>query len=88
MGSSIQNIPDKFDVENRFIDSEVRDDIIRVVNRRDADHMAFLIFEMRADTSPEEMARKIAWAIKDARDIGFEQGRRHIRNALGIDAWH
>lgn len=86
MGGSINNIPNKFDIENRFIDSEAKDNTIRIVNRRDADHMAFLILEMRIDVHPEDVARKIAQALTDARDIGFEQGRRHIRNALGITA--
>jgi hypothetical protein len=35
-------------------------------------------------TTPEDIAHQISLAIKDARDIGFEQGRAHIRKALGI----
>jgi hypothetical protein len=86
MGGSINNIPNKFDIENRFIDSEVNFNTIRIVNRRDDDHMAFLILEMRIDVHPEDVARQIAQALTAARDIGFEQGRKHIRDALGITA--
>lgn len=35
-------------------------------------------------TTPEGIADQIAWAIKEARDIGFEQGRAHVRKALGL----
>lgn len=35
-------------------------------------------------TTPEDIAHQIANAIKEARDIGFEQGRKHIRKALGV----
>jgi hypothetical protein len=30
-------------------------------------------------------AYQIACAIREARDLGFEQGRKYIRNALGIE---
>jgi hypothetical protein len=35
-------------------------------------------------TIHEDIAHQIAIAIKEARDIGFEQGRKYIRKALGI----
>ena len=35
-------------------------------------------------TTPEDIACQIAVAIKEARDIGFEQGRKYIRKALGV----
>jgi hypothetical protein len=35
-------------------------------------------------TTPEDIARQIATAIKEARDIGFEQGRAYIRRAMGV----
>jgi hypothetical protein len=40
------------------------------------------ITEIMAAT-PEGIANQIATAIKEARDIGFEQGRAHIRKAIG-----
>ena len=33
--------------------------------------------------SPESIVDQIATAVKEARDIGFEQGRAHIRKAIG-----
>jgi len=36
------------------------------------------------DTTPEGVADQIATAIREARDTGFEQGRAHVRKALGI----
>jgi hypothetical protein len=35
-------------------------------------------------TTHEDIAHQIAVAIKEARDIGFEQGRKYIRKALGV----
>ena len=35
-------------------------------------------------TSPESIANGIASAISLVRDAGFEQGREHVRTALGI----
>lgn len=36
-------------------------------------------------SSPESLAREIASALTGMRDIGFEQGRRHVRMALGLE---
>ena len=35
-------------------------------------------------TTPESIASGIASALSKVRDVGFEQGREHVRNALGI----
>ena len=43
----------------------------------------FIIYEINI-TTPEDIAHQIAIAIKEARDIGFEQGRKYIRKALGV----
>lgn len=47
-----------------------------------ADTHEWRITEIAAAT-PEGIADQIATAIKEARDIGFEQGRAHIRKAIG-----
>lgn len=33
---------------------------------------------------PNEIAREIARLITEARNLGFEQGRAYVRNALGL----
>ena len=47
-----------------------------------ADSHEWKICEISAAT-PEGIVNQIAIAIKEARDIGFEQGRAHIRKAIG-----
>lgn len=36
-------------------------------------------------TTPESLASDIASIVRKARMIGFQQGRQHVREALGID---
>jgi hypothetical protein len=47
------------------------------------DDHGYIICEINI-TTPEDIVHQIAVAIKEARDIGFEQGRKHIRKALGV----
>lgn len=44
----------------------------------------WLVCRLDAAT-PEGIAKQIAWLVKDAMDTGFEQGRRHVRAALGVE---
>jgi hypothetical protein len=44
----------------------------------------WLIINIPANDSHQIIADNIAAAITEARDAGFEQGRKHVREALGI----
>lgn len=46
-------------------------------------HEGWRICEIQTGTT-EAMLFDIATAIREARDIGFEQGREYIRRALGV----
>ena len=48
-----------------------------------SDSHEWRITEIAAAT-PEGIASQIATAIREARDIGFEQGRAYVRKALGV----
>lgn len=45
------------------------------------DHFSVTICTI-CGTSPESIARGIADAIKNARDVGFEQGREYVHRAI------
>jgi hypothetical protein len=56
---------------------------VQVYKRDPTESDAYEICSIVAAT-PQGMADQIAAAIRNARDIGFEQGRRYVREALGI----
>jgi hypothetical protein len=88
------NIPAPTDNRSE-IEYAVDGDRIKIVaRRRDRDYgmQETVIFE---DTFPDHLATdlrtlrimfaaRLAWCIKDARDIGYEQAKSEIRRVLGI----
>jgi hypothetical protein len=56
---------------------------VKIFKQDPTEFSEYLICEIDAAT-PEGIAHQIANAIREARDIGFEQGRRYVREALGL----
>lgn len=52
---------------------------IRIANAE-----GWLVAEISAGYSRQGVAERIARLLEDARDRGFEQGRAHVRRALGL----
>lgn len=56
---------------------------IKICRRDPTESADYIICEIEAATL-QGIADSIAKAVREARDIGFEQGREYVRRALGI----
>ena len=56
---------------------------VQILREDPTENSKYLICEIDAAT-PQGIADQIANSIREARDIGFEQGRQYVREALGI----
>jgi hypothetical protein len=72
------NLPKKQDDPERDVKCEYENGVYTVLAEE------WVVCTIHA-TTPQAVANQIAAAIRTARDKGFEHGREHVRNALGIE---